>query len=55
MLETSKRQKMDESKAIDGIQDTLSKITPELPKYNWLEEKIENGESSNTPSTKPAR
>ena len=26
--------------------DTLSRITQELPRYNWLEEKIRNGGSS---------
>ena len=45
------KKKKDEAKAIDGNQDTLSRITHELPKYNWLEEKIKNGESSNPPST----
>ena len=39
------------SQTVDGNQDTLSRITQELPKYNWLEEKIKNGESSNPPST----
>lgn len=47
--------KKDESKDVDGNQDTLSRITQELPKYNWLEEKIKSGESSNTPSTPPAK
>ena len=44
------KRKKEEVKAIDGTQDTLSRITQELPKYNWLEEKIKNGENSN-PST----
>ena len=47
--------KKDESKAVNGNQDTLSIITQELPKYNWLEEKIKNGKSSNTPSTPPTK
>ena len=47
------KKKKDESKAVDGNQDTLSRITQELPKYNWLEEKIKNGESSNTSATPP--
>ena len=51
----NKIKKKDEAKAIDGNQDTLSRITQELPKYNWLEEKIKNGESSNPPSTPVSR
>ena len=49
------KKKKDEAKAIDGNQDTLSRITQELPKYNWLEKKIKNGESSNPPSTPVSR
>lgn len=45
------KKKKEEAKAVDGNQDTLSRITQELPKYNWLEEKIKNRESSNPPST----
>ena len=51
----NKIKKKDEAKAIDGNQDTLSRITQELPKYNWLEEKIKNGESSNPPATPVSR
>ena len=50
-----KKKEAKEAKAIAGNQDTLSRITQELPKYNWLEEKIKNRESSNPPSTPISR
>ena len=41
-----RKKKMKEGvKADDGTMDTLSRITQELPRYNWLEEKIRNGEN----------
>ena len=49
------KKKKNGSQAVDGNQDTLSRITQELPKYNWLEEKIKNGETSNPPSTPTTR
>ena len=45
-----RKKKMKEGvKADDGTMDTLSRITQELPRYNWLEEKIRNGGENKTP------
>ena len=45
-----RKKKMKEGvRADDGTMDTLSRITQELPRYNWLEEKIRNGGENKTP------